>query len=70
MDNLKSGNYITVIGRYDKIKNTIINTYEKYGFYPLDTPIIELSEVLLAKAGGATEKRIYRFSRTGNITYI
>ena len=30
---------------------------------PLDTPILELSEVLLAKAGGETEKQIYRFTR-------
>ena len=32
-------------------------------FLPIDTPIIELSEVLLAKAGGETEKQIYRFER-------
>ena len=51
---------------FNKIKNTIINTYEKYGFYPLDTPIIELSEVLLAKAGGETEKQIYRFNKRDN----
>ena len=51
---------------FNKIKNTIINTYEKYGFYPLDTPIIELSEVLLAKAGGETEKQIYRFNKGEN----
>jgi len=34
-----------------------------YGFLPLDTPVIELSEVLLAKAGGETEKQMYRFNR-------
>ena len=33
--------------------------YEKFGFLPLDTPVIELSNVLLAKAGGETEKQIY-----------
>ena len=36
-------------------------TYALYGFYPLDTPLIESSEVLLAKGGGETEKQIYRF---------
>ena len=48
---------------FDKIKNTIEKTYQKYGFLPVDTPIIELSEVLLAKAGGETEKQIYRFNK-------
>ena len=51
---------------FDNIKNTIIDTYKKYGFYPLDTPIIEYSEVLLAKAGGETEKQIYRFEKGDN----
>ena len=51
---------------FDKIKNTIIDTYKSYGFYPLDTPIIEYSDVLLAKAGGETEKQIYRFNKGDN----
>ena len=38
-------------------------TYALYGFYPLDTPLIESSEVLLAKGGGETEKQIYRFTK-------
>ena len=38
-------------------------TYSLYGFTPLDTPVIEASEVLLAKAGGETEKQIYRFTK-------
>lgn len=48
---------------FEQMKNTIENTYQKFGFLPLDTPIIELSEVLLAKAGGETEKQIYRFNK-------
>ncbi len=48
---------------FNDIKNKIINVYEKYGFLPLDTPIIEASEVLLAKGGGETEKQIYRFKK-------
>lgn len=48
---------------FDKIKNIIEEVYSKYGFYHLDTPIIESSEVLLAKAGGETEKQIYRFNK-------
>ncbi len=51
---------------FNKMRNTIENTYQKFGFLPLDTPIIELSEVLLAKAGGETEKQIYRFNKGDN----
>ena len=48
---------------FNQIKETIENTYKMYGFLPLDTPVIELSDVLLAKAGGETEKQIYRFNK-------
>lgn len=48
---------------FNKMKQKIQNTYEKFGFLPLDTPVIESSEVLLAKAGGETEKQIYRFNK-------
>lgn len=51
---------------FEKMKNTIESVYSSYGFYPLDTPIIELSSVLLAKAGGETEKQIYRFNKGDN----
>ena len=49
--------------RFNEIKEKIQKSYEKFGFLPLDTPIIESSEVLLAKAGGETEKQIYRFNK-------
>ena len=48
---------------FNQMKEKIQKTYEKFGFLPLDTPILELSEVLLAKAGGETEKQIYRFEK-------
>ncbi|MGN1318635.1 MAG: histidine--tRNA ligase [Lachnospirales bacterium] len=51
---------------FNKIYDTIREVYESFGFLPLDTPIIELSEVLLAKAGGETEKQIYRFNKGDN----
>lgn len=51
---------------FNQMKETIESTYKKYGFLPLDTPVIELSEVLLAKAGGETEKQIYRFNKGDN----
>lgn len=51
---------------FNQMKEVIENTYKQHGFLPLDTPIIELSEVLLAKAGGETEKQIYRFNKGDN----
>ncbi len=51
---------------FNKMKETIQKSYEKYGFLPLDTPIIEDAKVLLAKAGGETEKQIYRFEKGEN----
>ena len=48
---------------FNQIKDTIKSVYESYGFLPLDTPVIERADVLLAKAGGETEKQIYRFNK-------
>ena len=47
----------------ESIMSTLRETYSLYGFTPLDTPVIEASEVLLAKGGGETEKQIYRFTK-------
>ena len=43
----------------DKIKEV----YRKAGFVPLDTPILEYSEILMAKSGGAIDKEVYNFKR-------
>ncbi len=51
---------------FNKMKEIIRKSYEKYGFLPLDTPIIEDANVLLAKAGGETEKQIYRLKKGDN----
>ncbi|MBC8061370.1 MAG: histidine--tRNA ligase [Clostridiaceae bacterium] len=48
---------------FNKMLDTIRKNYEKYGFVPIDTPVIEKSEILLAKGGGETEKQIYRFNK-------
>ena len=48
---------------FEQMKQKIEKTYQKFGFLPLDTPILELSEILLAKAGGETEKQIYQFQK-------
>ena len=49
--------------QFDRMMSIIRDSYSLYGFTPLDTPIIEASEVLLAKGGGETEKQIYRFQK-------
>ena len=48
---------------FNQMKEKIQKTYEKFGFLPIDTPVIESTEVLLAKAGGETEKQLYSFSK-------
>ena len=49
--------------QFDRMMAVLRESYSQYGFTPLDTPIIEASEVLLAKGGGETEKQIYRFQK-------
>ena len=47
----------------ERMMSILRSTYARYGFTPLDTPVIESSDVLLAKGGGETEKQIYRFTK-------
>ena len=49
--------------KMQRVMATLRESYALYGFTPLDTPVIEASEVLLAKGGGETEKQIYRFQK-------
>ncbi len=49
--------------QFERMAELLRKSYALYGFTPLDTPIIEASEVLLAKAGGETEKQIYRLTK-------
>ena len=51
---------------FNEMKDKIKKSYERFGFLPLNTPIIESAEVLLAKAGGETEKQIYSFKKGEN----
>ena len=51
---------------FNQMRDKIQKSYEKFGFLPLDTPVIEMASVLLAKAGGETEKQIYRFQKGDN----
>ena len=49
--------------QFERMLASLRETYSLYGFTPLDTPIIESAEILLAKGGGETEKQIYRFTK-------
>ncbi len=51
---------------FDSMLATIRTAYERFGFIGIETPILEREEVLLAKAGGDTEKQIYRFVKGDN----
>ncbi len=53
---------------FNRLLEIIRMTYEKYGYAPLDTPDLELTEVLLAKGGGETEQQVYSFKREGSST--
>ena len=49
--------------KMQRVMATLRESYALYGFTPLDTPVIESADVLLAKGGGETEKQIYRFTK-------
>lgn len=51
---------------FNQMKEKIQKTYERFGFLPIDTPVIESTDVLLAKAGGETEKQLYSFTKGDN----
>ncbi len=52
--------------KMERMKELLRESFSSYGFTPLDTPVIESAEVLLAKGGGETEKQIYRFAKGEN----
>lgn len=48
------------------ITHTLERMFESFGFQPIDTPVLEYTEVLLGKGGGETDKQVYRFYDQGN----
>lgn len=50
---------------FQRMLDTIRRGYERFGFLPVETPVFELSEVLLSKSGGETEKQVYFVQSTG-----
>ncbi|QDW67504.1 histidine--tRNA ligase [Luteimonas granuli] len=50
---------------FQRMLDTIRRTFEAWGFLPVETPVFELSEVLLTKTGGETERQVYFVQSTG-----
>ncbi|HEY4178844.1 MAG TPA: histidine--tRNA ligase [Kofleriaceae bacterium] len=50
---------------FQRMLDTIRRGFERFGFLPVETPVFELSEVLLTKSGGETEKQVYFAQSTG-----
>jgi histidyl-tRNA synthetase len=48
-----------------RVLDAIRRNYERFGFLPIETPAIELSEMLLTKSGGETERQVYFVQSTG-----
>ncbi|MBR0431318.1 histidine--tRNA ligase [Candidatus Saccharibacteria bacterium] len=49
---------------FNNLKSKILHTYNQHGFFNIETPIIDRTEILFAKAGGDTEKQIYKVIKT------
>ena len=50
---------------FQRMLDTIRHTFERFGFLPVETPVMELSEVLLTTSGGETERQVYFVQSTG-----
>ena len=55
--------------QFDNLKSGIAQAFRAHGFQHIETPIIERTEVLLAKAGGDTEKQIYKVVKTAETAH-
>ncbi len=52
---------------FQRMLDTIRRGFERFGFLPIETPVFELTEVLLTKSGGETEKQVYFVQSTGSL---
>jgi histidyl-tRNA synthetase len=50
---------------FQRMLDVIRRNYERFGFLPVETPVIEYSDVLLTKTGGETERQVYFVQSTG-----
>jgi histidyl-tRNA synthetase len=55
---------------FQRMLDTIRRTFERYGFLPVETPVMELTEVLLTKTGGETERQVYFMQSTGALDKV
>lgn len=49
----------------DVLQEKITQVYRSFGFVPIDTPVLEYTEILLRKSNGETEKQVFRFQDNG-----
>ncbi|MGO4700193.1 histidine--tRNA ligase [Dyella sp. 2RAB6] len=52
---------------FQRMLDTIRRNYERFGFLPVETPVMEFSDVLLTKTGGETERQVYFVQSTGSL---
>ncbi|MGA7298417.1 MAG: histidine--tRNA ligase [Rhodanobacteraceae bacterium] len=50
---------------FQRMLDTIRRNYERFGFLPIETPVMEFADVLLTKSGGETERQVYFVQSTG-----
>ncbi len=50
---------------FQRLLDIVRRNFERFGFLPIETPVMELSEVLLTKSGGETERQVYFVQSTG-----
>ena len=43
----------------------LTDVFRSFGYVPIDTPVMEYSEILLRKSNGETEKQVFRFEDNG-----
>ncbi|MFW5683975.1 MAG: ATP phosphoribosyltransferase regulatory subunit, partial [Spirochaetota bacterium] len=48
-----------------RIRQLLADAFSTFGFVPIDTPVLEYTEILLGKGGGETDKQVYRFEDQG-----
>jgi len=51
---------------FDTMVRKLRESFSLYGYTPLDTPLMEAAEILLAKGGGETEKQVYLLRKGDN----
>lgn len=50
---------------FNHMLDVIARNYQQFGFLPIETPVFELTDVLLTKTGGETERQVYFVQSTG-----